>query len=156
MARPRLYLLFVALMLGLSFVVKRLIVLGRIPLGTIPLNLIYSTNGQKGIKQLTAGFQFTGGGGHVYVETYGANLEQINSHLMETQRHAPYSFLAVGDDITEAMAMARVGFTGLARLDRPVVQTIEGSSEKKHWLVAYVGTDGSSPPAFLATSAQLE
>src|SRR5438093_829686 len=66
----------------------------------IPLAEIYSTNGQKGIKEASAGFRLGKEGTKNYIEPYGATLAEIEHQY---QGGASNAFLVRGRDITAAV-----------------------------------------------------
>jgi hypothetical protein len=109
----------------------------------IPLGSIYSTNGQKGLKAVTTRAE----------ERYATDLLHLRR---EFRSGASNVILVRGKDIAEAVNAARFAFTAARSADVPVDPddprvTAKGAPV---WLVAYLGTAGSSPPYLLVQSVE--
>lgn len=117
------------------------------PTEEIPLASIYSTNGQQGLKPMSATF-FEKGEGKQYQEPYGYQLEQIHREL-----HSGLSnlFLVRGKDITQAVKAARFAFGGGRSGDKAIVEDAD-AADAQLWAVAYFGVAGSTPPVWLVRS----
>jgi hypothetical protein len=97
---------------------------------------VYATTGQKELKPLSTAMDGDG----KYVEPYGADLDKLRG---EAAGKATV-FLVAGKDITAAIkaSRGRLGERAVGPPDqlKPAGQPV--------WLVAYLGTSGSSPPAW--------
>jgi hypothetical protein len=102
----------------------------------VPPGNVYATTGQKGVKPLSTA---TDGDGK-YVEPYGADLEKLRG---EASGRATV-FLVTGKDVSAAIKASRGRVTeravGPPDQLKPAGQPV--------WLGAYLGTGGSSPPAW--------
>ncbi len=104
---------------------------------TIPLDLVYSTSTQKGLRAMSR--SFTGKDGQKkFAEPYGYALEQI---YLQTQGLGPSNvFLVRGQDIQQAVTATMLVLTGGRSADQPT-----GEGPGKDWAVAYLGVSGSTP-----------
>jgi hypothetical protein len=108
----------------------------------IPLESIYSTTGQKGLKALKMRLD----------EPQGQELQGIARGY---RGGASDVFLVRGKDIAAAVKAARQAFTAGQSADGPVIPDA-ASRAAPLWVVAYLGSAGSSPPAWLVHSVEVK
>ncbi len=109
---------------------------------TIPLKSIYSTNGQEGLIPVKRREK----------DPSKAHLEAIRQ---EVRGGASNILLVNGDDIVQAVNATRWAFTGGRSLEVPVrPEPGDGPKPASFWMVAFLGIDGSTPPAWLVRSAE--
>jgi hypothetical protein len=109
---------------------------------TIPLEAIYATNGQKGLKPVL----------RLFKEPYGHDLNEL---FRSSAMGASNLFLVRGEDLAAAVKGTRLVFTG----GLPAERVVEGPNVPKAaplWAVAYLGTAGSNPPMWLVQSVVLK
>src|SRR5262245_10275774 len=83
----------------------------------IPLDVMSSTNGQKGPRRMTADFFLGEGGSEKYIEPYGLFLQQIRR---EFRGGASNVILVRGKDITQAVKAAALAFVRGRSANGPV------------------------------------
>jgi mannose/fructose-specific phosphotransferase system component IIA len=96
--------------------------------GSIPLNTAYATFHQDGLKALDA----------------TVDNDDLRQMLDEIQAGPQRIVLCLGKDISGAVKNSRVSFS---MPERPVADIITGV-EDTMWLAAFLGSDGSIPPAY--------
>jgi hypothetical protein len=101
----------------------------------IPLDTVYSTFNQEGLKSLPE------------VETDG--LFQVLGAVRESPQQI---VLCIGTDAASAVKGSELSFAMPEEAIPPVTGT---TSEKTLWLAAYLGCDGSLPPAFRVSSIEV-
>jgi hypothetical protein len=116
----------------------------------IPLESVYSTNGQRGLKPMSAAFHPQKDGSRRFGEPYGRDLEEIRS---EHEWGASNIFVVSGGDITAAVKAARRVLTGGQSADVPAVPD-DGSTPAPFWVVCHLGVESSGPPAWLIQSVE--
>jgi hypothetical protein len=94
----------------------------------IPLSTVYATFNQQGLKSADDA-------------TGGEDLAQVLSAIREAP---PQIVLCVGTDLIAAVKSATPSFS----VPGESVLTVAGSTSEKLWVAAYLGTDGSIPPAY--------
>ncbi|MCI0638645.1 MAG: hypothetical protein L0Y70_06195 [Gemmataceae bacterium] len=107
----------------------------------IPLASVFSTNGQDGLQDPTT-----------FVDekcVWFLNQIYLKTHGMG----ASNAFLVSGDDIGAAVRATSEVFVGAGPADRPATPD-DGKDHELHWLVVYLGVDGSNPPAWLIKSVE--
>lgn len=111
---------------------------------TVPLDQIGATTGQKGIKKMTAAMDGAG----KYVEPYGKALAEIQ----QLGRNKPSVALVTGKDLTAAVEAWR----GLVSERKEGPNSVEAKGTDTLWIGAYLGTNGSSPPAFEVEAVEIK
>ncbi|MCI0640780.1 MAG: hypothetical protein L0Y72_10715 [Gemmataceae bacterium] len=107
----------------------------------IPLATVFSTNGQEGLQDPTT-----------FVDekcVWFLNQIYFKTHGMG----ASNAFLVSGDDIGAAVRATSEVFLGGRPANRPAAPD-DGKDHDVHWLVVYLGVDGSNPPAWLIKSVE--
>jgi hypothetical protein len=107
----------------------------------------YGTTGQRNLKRATAGFNFTPTGKKKYTEPYGPFLALIRSEFRGGLSNV---FMVRAKDITEA-TRATCNVLGSPAHELEGVD-LRRSKAPTFWLVAYLGTSGSSPPEWTVES----
>lgn len=110
----------------------------------------YGTTGQKDIHEASAGFNIGKEGEQKYIEPYGATLARIKSDFGNGASNA---FLVHGKDITGAIEATASVLLGGQSAERPGVNA-RGQMPPSLWLVAYLGSSGSSPPEWTVRSVE--
>ncbi len=110
----------------------------------IPVELIYSTSRQKGLKLLDQGQSDEG---------FEFQMRELQQHAIKTG--ASNIFLVRGDDIRAGVRATWAVFCAAHSVDYAVNADPESKSQK-YWLAAYLGVAGSSPPAWLVDSVQIK
>lgn len=105
----------------------------------IPLKSIYSTNGQEGLKMVRGG------------DTEGYH-HHLNLLRRECRSGASNVFLVRGDDFATAVKSTWQVFRCGCSADVPKGPS-DDQGQRSLWLVAFLGIDGSSPPAWLLKGA---
>lgn len=108
----------------------------------VPLDSVYSTTGQKELKRVTRRPD----------ESYGNDLSLM---LRDWGTGLSNAFLVLAQDLTGAIKATREAFSAAAPADI-VVGRNKPLNASTLWLVAYLGTDGSTPPAWLIESVELD
>ena len=116
----------------------------------IPLQSIYSTNGQEGLRSVTDSFILQKDGTKKYAEPYGHFLAEIHQDL---RSGASNVFLVRGKDITAAVQATWLASVGGRSAEVPVSPE-DGSERTPSWLVVYFGIQGSEPPGWLIKSVE--
>jgi hypothetical protein len=101
----------------------------------IPLSTAYATFNQQGIKSADDA-------------TGGEDLAQVLSAIREAP---PQIVLCVGTDMIAAVKSATPSFS----VSGESVLVVAGSTSEKIWVAAYLGTDGSIPPAYRIHAVEL-
>jgi hypothetical protein len=120
----------------------------------IPPDMIYSREGQKGMKQLDDGLMFLPHGIKKWNTPYGPDLSALLANINTGLANV---ILVRGKDVAEAVNAAREALTrGRGSGDVPFTPEWKGSEKAEHWLVFYLGTAGSVPPAWLVESVEFK
>jgi hypothetical protein len=122
-------------LVSLAFVLAAGLVLQGQEAGTVPLDKVHTTSGQKGVKRLSTAMDGAG----KYVEPYGQALGEILRDL----RGGPQVVLVAGDDIAAAVKACK-GVLGA----RDPKAEVTAERDNTVWAAVYFGTNGSSPPAW--------
>jgi hypothetical protein len=108
---------------------------------SIPLAKLYSTNGQEGVIHVNhrVGEPHTLAFDAIYIKMEGMGASNI--------------FLVYGDDLASAMSATLNVLDGLRSADTPARRD-NAKTTKQLWLVAYFGSAGAGPPAWLIESVE--
>jgi hypothetical protein len=110
--------------------------------GTIPLESVYSTSQQPGLKHVTHAMK-ADGNRWVPLEPYGHFLQRIRSDFSSGLTNV---FLVRGKDITQAVRATSMAMPGNSGGGYPVLPE-DGSEPTQLWLVAYLGRSSSGTDA---------
>jgi hypothetical protein len=108
----------------------------------IPLNLIYSSEPQKGVKPIR---EHNKGCANELQELLGKGSSLGASNL----------FLTRGDDVAAAVLATWQVFTASVGVNHPVALDPKSKSGQ-YWLVVYFGRSGSTPPRWQVSSVDLK
>ena len=110
---------------------------------SIPLNSIYSTSIQEGLKVVNPGHANAAFENQMQ-ELYRQSIKMGASNV----------FLARGDDIAAAVKATWEVFTRWRSVDEPASYD-RRSKSGQYWLVAYLGVTGSTPPVLVVKSVEV-
>jgi hypothetical protein len=110
----------------------------------IPLEQVYSTNGQEGLIPVRLGTK----------APYDACLREMFRHSAGIG--ASNIFLVKGNDITEAITATATVIAGGNGAERPARGVPPHDEPTKCWLVAYLGMSESKPPAWAVVKVEKE
>jgi hypothetical protein len=110
----------------------------------IPLDSIFSTSRQKGLRLVDQGRGDEG---------FEFQIRELQQNAINTG--ASNIFLVRGDDIRSAVRATRDVFCGGRAVDEAVNSDPE-SKPRDYWLVAYLGVAGSDPPAWVVKSVEVK
>jgi hypothetical protein len=102
---------------------------------TIPLESTYATTGQKNVQTIRSDLE----------ATYGKDLDKIYEKVSDTS--LSHIFIVRGEDLNQAIKATRRAFTSSQRGDR-VIESDDNSAAAQCWVVAYLGSGSSTPPAW--------
>jgi hypothetical protein len=114
---------------------------------SIPKNAIYTTSGEPGFKQqLVALFRRDKGGGLKGEHQFTDDLRSIENQGGGSSN----VFIVRGEEIKDALSATRlvIGYSAGADEPRKYDAKDQVIVSKRYWLVVYLGTFGSEPPAW--------
>lgn len=106
----------------------------------IPLQAICTTTGQKELKHLSDGFQPQKDGSKKFREPYGLVLLELRSEFRASSTNV---LLAQAADITSAVRATHDVLLNGRSADNAVRGDAKSTSQRGHWLVAYLREGGS-------------